>query len=364
MRSLVLILLVILFSACRPDDNTRRPRQKTMIEAVYASGFVVAKDEYQIIAQVDGYVSQQLVEDGDSLQKGDPIFIISSEQQDARSRIAQQSFELARKNNQEDSPVLKEARAALSALTTRKTYDSLNFVRYTNLLRQGATSRAEYDRGKLTYENTQREYEQAFSRYQKLRDQLATELINARNNLLIAGDERGRYVIRSEVEGRLFMTAKKKGELIRRGEVVAVAGRGGYELELNVDEIDVHKLRPGQKVIVRIDAYPGKTFSAKVSRIYPYVDRRLQSVRVDAMLNEQLPASFSGLSLEANIIIQQKDKTIVIPKELLMEGDSVYIRTEEGAEKIHVKTGIQTLDEVEILEGIDSTTILLPVDQR
>jgi multidrug resistance efflux pump len=355
-----LILLAATTFSCGRNKEGIKPAVKPLIEAVYASGFVISKDEYEITSQVEGYVTDKLVQDGDAIKKGDPLYVIDSDQQSARNRIANETFALAQKNYRDDSPVLRELKAALESAKTKTEFDSANFVRYSNLLKSNATSQAEFDRFKLTFDNSRNEYIFQKSRFEKTKNQLYLEFQNAKNNLVITSNEGGRYIVRSETEGLVFMTSKEKGELIRRGELVAIVGKkDSYYFQLNVDELDVQRIKQGQEVLVKIDAYPDKVFNASISKIYPMVDRKQQAVRVDASVNEQLPGWFSGLALEANIIIHKKDKAVVIPKTSLLPGDSVMINTEEGSKKIKVKKGIETLDEVEILEGLDTSKQLV-----
>lgn len=356
----ILLLLAAVAVSCTKGSEEVKPVVKPLMEAVYASGFVVSKDEYDVIAQAEGYVTDKLVMDGDEVKKGDALYVIASGQQSARTRIARETYDLALRNNRDDSPVLSELKTALENARTRMLYDSANYVRYENLIRSKATSQSEYDRIKLTFANSTSEYILQKSRYEKTKNQLGLDLQNAKNNLLISSDESGRYIIRSEVSGRVFMTSREKGELIRRSEVVAIVGKqDSYFLQLNIDELDVQRVSPGQEVLVKIDAYPERIFRAEIARVYPMVDRKQQSVRADADLKEKLPGWFSGLALEANIIISRKEKAIVIPKTSLLAGDSVLVKTEDGPRKTWVKKGIETLDEVEILEGIDTGKMLV-----
>ncbi len=360
MKKQLYILTLVFFAGCAKNGDAVKPVTKTLVEAVYASGFVISKDEYEITAQVEGYVAEKLVSDGDVIRKNEPLYIIASDQQSARSRIARETYDLSVSNYRDNSPVLKELRSAMDASETKMRFDSANFVRYQNLLASNATSKVEHDRIKLLYENSLSEYQLQKSRYEKVKSQLYLDLQNAKNNLAISADERGRYVVRSEVDGMVFSTTKDKGELIRRGEVVAVAGRkDAYYLQLNVDELDIQRLKVGQEVLVKIDAYPGKVFRASISKVYPMVDRRQQSVRADAELREKLPSWFSGLALEANINIRQKDNALVIPKSALLPGDSVLIQKENEVMKVKVTKGVETLDEVEITEGLDSTDFIV-----
>jgi HlyD family secretion protein len=267
---------------------------------------------------------------------------------------------MALANLGKSSPVLKELMAAVDAAKTKMEFDSLNFVRYTNLLKSNATTRAEYDRMKLQFDNSKNEYILQKSRLGKTQNQLYIELQNAKSQLQIAGDESGRYTVRSQIAGRVFKTMKERGELVRRNEVVAIVGMDdAFYLQLNVDELDVQRLKLGQRVLAKIDAYPGKFFEGRVSKIYPMINKQQQSIRVDADLAAPLPGNFSGLALEANIVIQEKQNALVIPKAVLLPGDSLNIKTEDGIKKIKIIRGIETLDEVEIAEGLDSAEYLI-----
>jgi HlyD family secretion protein len=351
-----LAIVTITCAGCNRNQDVITPQSKPLIEAVYAAGVVAARDEYEIFAQVDGYMQEKLVADGDAVKKGDVLFIIDNDQQSARFKITQETFNLARKNAGEDSPVIAELTASVASVKSKLQFDSLNYARYSNLIQQNATTKVEYERFKLSYENTQNEYALQQNRLRKIRDQLAMEFQNAKSQLQIAADESGRYLVRSEVAGKIFRTTKEKGELIRRGELLGVAGQdANFFLKLNVDELDIQRIQLKQKVKVKIDAYPGKFFTARIDKIYPMVNLREQSLQVDASLDAPLPGSYSGLAVEANIIIHSKDNAIVIPKAALISGDSVIIIVNGDEKKVKVTKGIETLDEVEIIAGIEPT---------
>jgi len=360
MKKLLFLVLLGFLIACSGDTNTVSPKVKPLIEAVYASGFVVSGEEYQLYSQVDGNLAQILVKEGEKVKKGQPLLVIESNQQNARYALSQQAYEMAKKNYSDGSPVLRELKTTIESSRTKFHYDSLNFLRYDNLLKANATTRAEFDRIKLIYENSKNEYALQSSRYDKVKNDLYLALQNAESQWRVAQEESGHYELRSEVDGMVFKIMKERGELVRRSEVIAIVGRGDdFYLKLTVDELDVQRVKVDQNVIVKIDAYPQKVFKGKVSKVYSLIDTRQQSLRVDATLEDTLPANFSGLAVEANIIIRQKDKAIVIPKSVLLPGDSVWIKDSEGKKKLKVTRGIETLDEIEIIEGLDSTAQLL-----
>ncbi len=351
----LLVVLTVFLASCGNRGSYKNPTLKPLIEAVYASGFVVSKNEYQVFAQVEGYVTEIVASEGTEVKKGDVIFVIESQQQNARYRMAKESYDMARGNYQNGSPVLNELEAAIRSATTKLQFDSVNLVRFTNLLKQNATTRSEYDRIGLVYENSKNDLLLQQSRYHKVKNQLFLELKNAENQLKIASEESGRYSVRSEVDGRVYKTLKEKGELARRNEAVAILGsKDSFYMQLSVDEMDIRKVKEGQEVWVKIDAFADQTFHATVSKVHPLVDSRQQSLRVDADFTEPLVRGFSGLAVEANIVIQKREKTIVIPKSALLPGDSVLIQTASGNQKVKIKKGIETLDEVEVLEGLNT----------
>lgn len=359
-RILLSLLLIISLTACQRNQDTIKPQRKPLMEAIYASGFVVARDEYQVFSQAEGYLSTKLVIDGDTVRRGDPLFIIEADQQSARYRIARENYDRASANYGKGSPVVNELIAAVDAARSKMQFDSLNFVRYSNLLKSNATTRSDYDRMKLQFDNSKNELILQKSRLDKTRTQLYTEVQNAKNQLQIAGDESGRYTVRSQINGRVFKTMKERGELVRRNEAIAIVGMDdAFYLQLNVDELDVQRLKIGQEVLAKIDAYPGKIFSGRVTKIYPMINKQQQSIRVDADLTAPLPGNFSGLALEANIVVRAKEDALVIPKAALLPGDSLNVKTEDGVKKIKVTRGIETLDEVEITDGLDSTESLI-----
>lgn len=355
-RSLI-VPMALLLVACQNGEQIIKPKQKPLIEAVYASGHVVAENEYEVFAQAEGHVVEKLAEDGDEIEAGAPLYVLESGQQSSRFNLAKKNYAIAQENYREGSAALREVEALVDAARTRMRFDSVNYIRYKNLLNRQATSKGEYDRMQVAYENSRAEYELQRSRYQQQKNKLFLELESARSQLAIAGNESGKYIIRSEVSGKIFRTLRETGELIRRGEAVAVVGnKDGFYLQLMVDELDIRKVSSGQEIMVTIDAFPHELFNARVQKVYPIVDRRSQSVRVDATFQDTIPPLFSGLAVEANIIISKKEKALVIPRSALIGRDSLRIMKDDEVRVIRVTPGIQTLEEVEIIDGITPST--------
>lgn len=354
MRSI--LPLVLLLCACGGPADTFAPVVKPLMEAVYASGFVVSGQEYQVFSQADGTLKEVLAPEGSPVKKGEPILLIQGVQSSARYVIAREAYEQARKNRE---PVLRDLSAVLESARSRMEFDSLNFVRYENLMKANATKRVEFDRAEVQYRNSRNDYVAARNRLVKAQNDVEASIRSAYNQMQIAAEEAGNYTVRSDIDGVVLQISRERGELIRRSEPIAVVGRPeSFYLRLSVDELDAHRVKAGQDALIRIDAYAKDIFNGKVTKVYPLVDTRQQSLRVDVALPPDLSGLISGMAAEVNIVIKQRDTAIVIPKHALLTGDSVWTVTDKGRKKVKVGVGIETLDEVEITDGITAQTLL------
>ena len=223
-----------------------------------------------------------------------------------------------------------------------------------------ATTRIEFDRALLAYKLSKNEYKTLKERYQKTRNQLALEYQNAKSQYEISSKDASYTSVNSDMEGLLYETYKKQGEAVRRNDPVAFIGsEKNMYLQLWIDEEDVLKIQTGQEAVISIDMYKGKTFKAKISKIYPVLSAENQSIRVDAVFEDEFPALVSGASAEANIVVHKKEKALAIPKTYLIGQDSVKVKTENGTEFRKIQTGMSTVDFIEVLSGLDTNSIIL-----
>jgi HlyD family secretion protein len=353
-------LIIYLLSSCGAKKEIAIPELQSITEAVYASGYVIPKNEYQVFSKAEGYLIKKLVQDGEEVKAGEPLFYLENEQQGSRYRNALEVYEMAKNNYKTNSPVLEELEKSMASAKKKLNFDSLQLVRFQNLLDNKATSVVEYDKVKLSYENARTEFQITKNRYDKIKNQLFIDLKNAESQLKIASDENSNSIIKSRIDGRLFHTLKNEGELIRRSELIATVGdKDSFYLQLNIDELDIEKVREGLDILVKIDAYPTKVFKAKVTKIYPTINKKDQSVRVDADFSETIPTVFSGLAAEANIITRHKEKALVIPRMFVFNEDSVWVRVNGKEEKVKIVKGLETLEKVEVIAGISEETELI-----
>jgi multidrug efflux pump subunit AcrA (membrane-fusion protein) len=98
-----------------------------------------------------------------------------------------------------------------------------------------------------------------------------------------------------------------------------------------------------------MDSYKDKVFEAVVTKIYPLMNLKLKSFKVDATFTNKPDNLFPNISAQANIVIQVKEKAMIIPRSYLIDNEYVYLKNKE---KRKVKVGLMDYEKVEILSGI------------
>ena len=336
---------ILLLAACDKKIPTQTVQKRDLTEVVYASGTLEPENQFTLYSLADGTVADIFVQEGDEIGESQQLIRVDGNATDARLYSAQEIYRTAQQNYGESSPALKELKAQLKTLSAKLQNDSTNYIRYKRLYEENAVKKSDFEHFELIYINTQNDYKATQQRMQSLRSQLYVTLQNAESQYKVAQDDAAHYLIRSSANGRIYDILKEKGEVVRRGEPIAIIGDANQVvLKMSVDESDIEKIKADQQVLVQIEAFGDKVFKAKVSRIYPAMNKRDFAFRVDAMLTDTLPNIFAGTNIEANIIIQEKKDVLCIPKTLLLPGDSVLVKTAKGKQKVKIKKGIENFE--------------------
>jgi HlyD family secretion protein len=363
MRLIIMVgILLIGFMACRQKQQEVKPELKQLTEAVYASGTLVPEQEYKVVASTEGYLAHALVKEGDSVVKGQTLFELSNTNQQAQVQSAAAILKKTMPATSDQSPAIRELNNRLSAARIRLQNDSIQFERYDNLYRQNAISASNFEKYKLQYETSQKDVSALEQQIYQQKLTLALQLQQADNQLKLAKTSSSNGILKSFVTGTVYDVYKQTGDMVYLNQPVALIGAGKMIAKLMVDEDDLGKVHTGQQVLITMDAYPGRIFKARINKIYPLLNKVEQSFRVDAFFEDELPVKLYGLNVEANIVIQEKDSVLVIPRKAVFEGDSVLLREGNKLTKVRITRGVEDEDWVQVSSGltIHSTLILRP----
>lgn len=354
-RLLQLIFLVIFLTSCGNEEETTYPVKTAITESVYSSVTIQPDSLYQAYAPVSGLLDENLVEEGDVVAKGDVIAQIINTSPKLATENARVALDLAKKNYYGSSGILRSIEEELKAARLKYKDDSLNYYRQEKLWAQGIGSKATFESRKLAYELSSNSLELLQKKYSRTEDELQSQLDQAENTYRLALVNTKDFAVTSKIDGKVYALHKNPGELITSSQPLASIGKEeDFIIEMLVDEVDIVEIKLGQPVLLTLDAYGDHIFKAEVSKIFPEKDERNQTFLVEALFTEAPNVLYPGLSGEANILTAQKDSALVIPRSYLLDRNKV--RTEEGL--VQVVIGLQSLDSVEILEGITAETLI------
>jgi HlyD family secretion protein len=353
--SIFLSLLFLLFSCGGQNENSILPETGKISESVYASGQVLAVDQYEAFTIASGTIQEVFVAEGDSVSIGTPILAVFSE----REKLSRESAEVARnyadfKTNQNK---LRDLQLTIDLARSKMNNDSLLFARQKNLWNQNIGTKVELEQRELAYQNSKASFQTALLRFEDLKKEIEFNEKNASTNLAISRVLENDYILKSKINGTIYALLKEKGEMVNPQIPIAVLGSSSdFLLELKVDEYDIAKVKVGQPIIVSMDSYKGRAYEAQVSKIFPIMDPNTKSFIVEAKFTKAPSRLYPNLSLEANIILEVKENTLIIPRSYLINEQFVM---NEAGDSIPVKVGIRNYQSAEILEGITSTTRII-----
>jgi HlyD family secretion protein len=239
-----------------------------------ASGYVVARRQATVAAEVTGRLLEVRVEEGQRVRRGEVLAVLEptlarADVQSARARAAAGEADLA------------EARRVLE--------------RTRSLSQQGFASDAA-----LTA---------AQSRY----DQALAQSNAARSDAQRASAQLSRYEIRAPFGGVVVNKSAQPGEIISpvsagggftRTGVCTIVDMSSLEIEVDVSEAYIARVSEGQSVSAVLDAYPDVTFPAHVIATIPSADRSRATVRVRIGFDQLDPRILPEMAISVRFLDQ------------------------------------------------------------
>ncbi len=343
--------------ACTKNVEKTHPSVENISESVYASGILKSKNQYQVYSAVNGIIQDIFVSEGDTIKPGTPLLTISNETSKLNTENEQLAADFADYNS--NSGKLNELKINIGLAKSKMINDSLLLNRQNTLWAQQIGSKFELEQRELAFENSKTAYEAALLRFVDLKKQITFSSQQSKKNLQISKKIQNDFTIKSEINGRVYILYKEKGEMVNTQTPLAIVGDAfDFILELQVDEYDIIKVKKDQNVLVTLDSYKGLVFEAIVDKVNPIMNERSKTFTVEAYFTKQPPTLYPNLTLEANIIIQIKKNVLTLPRKFVIEDEYVV---KDNGDKIKIKIGLKDYQKVEIISGItDKDELVIP----
>ncbi len=212
---------------------------------------------YPVIPRVPGKVVEVLASDNQRVKKGDVLVRIDTSDYQIRRDMAEAQLLSAR-------AAVSAAQAETVAAGATQTKLNADLRRSRNLQKQDVISRAELDAATAGATASSAQHAAAGDNYKAALAQAKlaeAELKNAELQLSWA-------TITAPADGKVSKKNVQPGQYVTPGQqLIAIVGSGDLWVVANFKETQLEHMRPGQKVIVRVDAFPGKEIKGHVDSI-------------------------------------------------------------------------------------------------
>jgi len=342
---------------------TARVARQDIVSKVTANGKIQAENKVEMSALVQGQVVNLAVREGDKVSKGD--FLLQIDRNRAVAEEAGSSAALKASLADRDSAKENVAQAQRDFDRARRNYEAR------------ITAEADFQRAQSGLETARSTLEAAQNRVDQMRAGLSANR-----------DTLSKTTVRAPIDGVVTTLRVKAGEVTVIGtmnnpgtQLLTVSDMSTVEAVLMVDETDTPTVQVGQKALLNIDAYPGRTFDGLVTEVgnSPILkdDPDLQGLtttsdainfKVKVKVQAPPPSIRPGFSVTADIVTGVKEKVAAVPLAAVIVRDSPRgekneagkLRTEQGVYALRdgkvafaaIKTGITGELMVEVVSGV------------
>lgn len=377
--------------------TTAESKIRTIKEVVSGSGKIYPEIEVKISSDVSGEIVKLLVNEGDSVKANQVLAIVNPDTYESVVERANASL-----NNSKAQVANSNARI------------QANIAQKEQILAQLETARKNYNRSKKLHEQnviSDSDLESAFSNLRGLEANLKSAQANilsaqesakaaqftvksAAASLKEAKANLKRTTIISPINGTITMLAVEEGERVvgtrqmAGTEIMRISNLDNMEVQVEISENDILKVKKGDTSVIEVDAYVDKKFTGKVFEVAnsssdisssslnsDRVTNFIVKVRINRESYEDLLNNNTkmfpfrpGMSATVDIFTRHINNAISVPIQSVTTRtinddednenqeeleEVVFIVKEDTVDKVKVVTGIQDDEFIEIVEGVD-----------
>ncbi len=148
----------------------------------------------------------------------------------------------------------------------------------------------------------------------------------------------------------------KDVELASGSSIASIMNYEQMIMEINLPESAINEVKPGQEVAITHYTLPKDTIQGKISELSPAISPETRTFKGKLLIDNKDLKLRPGMFVKADIVVDQAENTIVIPKEIVMNnrGRKYVFVVERGiALWRNIRTGLEDNDNIEVLEGLN-----------
>lgn len=313
-----------------------------------ASGYVVARRQATVSSKVTGKVVEVLVEEGRTVKAGEVLARIDDVNARAQLALAQSQLAAARAQ-------LAEVRVQLDE--TQRQRDRTRELAERKLVSQQAldTAQANYDAQLARLESTQRNVDVSARNVEVQQRALEDTVVRAPFD--------GVITVKNAQPGEMISPLSAGGDGTRTG-IGTLVDMASLEIEVDVNENFINRVRPGQPVSARLNAYPDWDIPCEVIAVIPTADRAKATVKVRVGFKVGDPRILPDMGVRVSFREAQQEQAgaaptagvLVVPDAIQVEGERgiVFVVREDRLERRAVRVTGKTAEGVRVGAGLSA----------
>ena len=216
-----------------------------------ASGYVTARRRATVSSKVTGKVMEVFVEEGKAVKRGQVLARLDDSQLRAMQSVEQAQLAAAQKAAAENEARLKEA--------------ELTLARRQQLVKDKVVSKAELDSAEAEVDSLKARIAMAHQQVEVAQRQLDARQTDL-NDMVVRAPFDGVAISKDAQPGEMISPVSAGGGFTRTG-ICTIVDMSSLEIEVDVNESYINRVKPGQPVEAVLDAYPDWRIAAKVITI-------------------------------------------------------------------------------------------------
>jgi RND family efflux transporter MFP subunit len=312
-----------------------------------ASGYVVARRMSTVASKVTGRVLEIFVEEGMTVKKDQVVARLDPVNSQTILTMAERELEAARRGLAEIEVRLAEAQRNL---TRNEALVQQQLISQTAL----DASRAEVNALAARLEASKAQVKVAESSLQMRRNDF--------EDLQVRAPFDGVILSKDAQPGEMISPLSAGGGFTRTG-IATIVDMDSREVEVDVNEAYINRVKPDQRVEATLDAYPDQPLAARVINIVPAADRTKATVRVRIGFEKLEPFILPDMGIKVRFLDERpapaanQGPRVRVPSTAVQEIDGesyVWVVRDGRVERRAISTGAEGDGQVEVLGGLRS----------
>jgi len=340
-----------------PELPGYRIESRPLVQTVVATGRVISTSRVQVGSEVTGTVRERRVREGDVVNAGDVLVVLSADDLVAAVREAEAALSQLQNSTRPQAEAQLRQAEAQAAQASRERQRRADLFARQLIARESLEQSEEAEAVARAAADSARLAAQAAGAGGSVELQLRERLAAARAKL-------AKTTIRAQTRGVVLTRNVEPGDLVQPGRVLLeIARDGDTEIEAPVDEKNLGVLALGQTAQCIADAYPDRPFAAAVNYLAPGIDAQLGTVTIRLQVAPVPDFLRQDMTVSVNVETGRRDAALVVPNDALLDADGAQpavLAVRDGRlQRAPVQLGLKGMVMTEVTSGLQAGDLVL-----